>query len=62
MLDYVSSFTAFATGASSAQLMAVVALGGLSVAALGLYVTARLLPRRFCFEASDEQLVVNKAV
>lgn len=38
MLDYLSSFTAFATGASSAQLMAVVALGGLSVAALGLYV------------------------
>jgi hypothetical protein len=25
-------------------------------------VTARLLPRRFCFDASDEQLVVNKAV
>jgi hypothetical protein len=25
-------------------------------------VTARLLPRRFGFDASDEQLVVNKAV
>ncbi|NKM88309.1 hypothetical protein GFL54_29415 [Rhizobium laguerreae] len=25
-------------------------------------VTARLLPPRFCFDASDEQLVVNKAV
>ncbi|MBX5254868.1 N-6 DNA methylase [Rhizobium sp. NLR4b] len=27
-----------------------------------LSVTARLLPPRFCFDASDEQLVVNKAV
>lgn len=26
------------------------------------FVTARLLPRRFCFDGSDEQLVVNKAV
>jgi hypothetical protein len=29
---------------------------------VGSNVTARLLPRRFGFDASDEQLVVNKAV
>ncbi|KQV83343.1 hypothetical protein ASC90_20480 [Rhizobium sp. Root1220] len=34
----------------------------LVLATLGCNVTARLLPRRFGFDASDEQLVVNKAV
>jgi hypothetical protein len=49
-------------GSLANQTAATIAADEIACPELGSIVTARLLPPRFCFDASDEQLVVNKAV